>query len=448
MVKWLQQRLAAGGISARIEPVRIEPARIDPERALIGRSPVGRLIALTSSHLGRSVVRQAHICRYLVRSMSDARREGHVGLVAAESAIEPWAVRAADLFDVPLVRVNLVTAGDAARAANSISHGTCRSRITECWVHCADGVSRDDVVIQMADQVDCVFLRAKGTIEQALRKRLAARTDASTRIAIDDPPTDKRTCRAVKDLMEHGALGWYCAEGYCPAGYRPAKYCPAVRPLSRRSHHTPSIRWSSDDWARRGGDSVDDGWLVHCTRTCDGPWPGQTLRQHRDALLLGDRSLALADKHSPLGSLRRILQTRRLIASALASDRTHPVVCFSAVALQTLLKRRRYRPHLHRWDYEPYGIAIRKSVASACGFEPVIYGSPADRRRLKPSQAYRFQAVGRTYDWTAECEWRSPRDVDLDRLHPSDVRVFVRTRTEAMELPDRFPVTPVGHLLD
>jgi hypothetical protein len=145
-----------------------------------------------------------------------------------------------------------------------------------------------------------------------------------------------------------------------------------------------------------------------------------------------------------LDSLRRIVQKRRLIGSALASGRSWPVVCFSENSLSGLLSQRRYRPHLHRWDYEPYGIAIRKSAAISDGVQPVIYGSGNDRAKLPMAERYRFQAIGKTYDWTQEREWRCAGDVDLERFDPKDVRVFVRDQSEARWIGTRFSVSVVG----
>ena len=196
---------------------------------------------------------------------------------------------------------------------------------------------------------------------------------------------------------------------------------------------------ATSDWAATEGE-----WLIHCTRECSGPWPGQTERQHRDELLLGAAMMTSNQKRSALESLCRIVRKRRLVGSALASDRSWPVVCFSEQPLAGLLSQRRYRSHMHRWDYEPYGVAIRKSAAMAAGFQPVVYGSGKDRAKLSMSERYRFQSVGKTYDWTQEREWRCAGDVDLDQFDPKDVRLFVRDKSEAHQVGGRFKVGVVG----
>ena len=140
----------------------------------------------------------------------------------------------------------------------------------------------------------------------------------------------------------------------------------------------------------------------------------------------------------------RIVRGKRLIASATASDRRFPVVCFSSCSLESLLSQRTYRPHLHRWDYEPFGIAIRKDAAVRAGLRPAIYGQPAKRESLADHDRYRFQAIGNTFDWTREREWRSLGDVDLSRFDSNDVRVFVPESSLASSLGTHFPVSVVA----
>uniref|UniRef100_UPI0035660155 hypothetical protein n=1 Tax=Stieleria sp. TaxID=2795976 RepID=UPI0035660155 len=87
MMETLNDRLQRSEINADVKAA----ADVD---SLRGRT----WLALTSSHLGTSTRLHAEVCRYISRSMIEARQAGHVLLVAAGSAIESWAVRAADLF--------------------------------------------------------------------------------------------------------------------------------------------------------------------------------------------------------------------------------------------------------------------------------------------------------------------------------------------------------------
>ncbi len=162
-------------------------------------------------------------------------------------------------------------------------------------------------------------------------------------------------------------------------------------------------------------------WLIHCTRGRVGRWPDETERQYRDSMLLGTASSA---QRGPLDALTRIVRSGRIVAGARASNHGYPVVCFSALSLQRLLESRCFRPHLGRWDYEPYGVAIRTSSAQKQGVQPVIYGKKSDRARLPEEDQFRFHPQGTTYDWGREREWRSRRSIDLGSIDREDVRVF------------------------
>ncbi len=343
-------------------------------------------IAVVSSHLGHNPILHRDVCRNLAQAMIQCRRRDAVLLVAAGSAIQPWAIRAAELFGVSVLQV-VIGAEDA------------KSDTPALRIQAADAAAlpRDAAVIHLADRVDAVYVRRKGKIAQALLNRVSKLQDATTRVASTRLPK----C-AAKELIQAGAIGWV----RLPPTLRQQGDVP---PLV----HKPTFE---DDWMHQDGE-----WLVHCTRACDGPWPGQTESQYRDELLLG----VDAPARTPVQTLQRIIRSRRLIASAIVSVKTHPVVCFSSVAIADLLIARAYRPHLKRWDYEPWGIAVRKSAAISLGVQEVIYGSAKDRNQILSADQYRFQAAGQTFDWTNEKEWRLEGDLPLDAFATKDVRVFV-----------------------
>lgn len=348
----------------------------------VGRAD-GSTLAVVSSRLGRDPSRHRQICRYLSRSMLDCRSRQRAVVVASGSAIEPWAVRAAELFAVPLVRIAI---DNEKRPADLIvaSDGT-------------RPLSRDEVVIESAERVDAVYVRRGGEIEKLLRRRIATRGDGTTRVAV----TLESTCAAER-LIAAGAVGWHLT--------------PRQLPLGADTLGTGSTLDAAEDWTR-----TPDRWLVHCTRGSTGPWPGETFRQYRDAILLADDR---ASERRPIDALARIVRSGRLVAGATATSAHHPVVCFSGVPLLELLARRCFRPHLGRWDYEPYGVALRRTAAERIGIQRVIYGDPSRRATLKPADRFRFHPVGKTFDWQTEQEWRSAETVDLHRLSPADVHIF------------------------
>ena len=393
---------AESGLASRL--IRLGRAVGDVE--VIPETRVSRptpLQGLTCSRLGHDPACQQVVCRFLVRSVVQARDRGAKLLVASGSAIEPWARRAAELFSVPLQIVS-IDRGEP-------EHVIVRSR---------DGrsLSRDAVLIALADRVDAFYVRRGGTVERCLRDRIEQWQDASTRVAVGAGPR----CAAAS-LIDRGAIGWYLAD----AEDEDEDEEPLRVDLTRH-----------DAWTR-----TDGQWLVHCTRGRVDAWPGETQRQFRDGMLLAGGYTA---NRGPLQALIRIVRSGRLVAAAQTTRRSHPVVCFSAVPLVELMQRRCFRAHLGRWDYEPYGVAIRLDAARNMGIQPVIYGDPKERDMLARRDRYRFHPVGKTYDWRSEREWRSAETVDLTRLADGDVRVFVRDAGDAASLPNirPWPVTVIG----
>ncbi len=337
------------------------------------------LVGLTSSRLGRDLMLHRHVCQFLSRSLLDARDRGAAVVVAEGSAIEPWAIRAAELFGVPCLRLQ---------------------------VH--DDVSRDAAVIAIGDRVDAVYVRGGGTIASWLKRRIETLADASTRVAI----FGTGTCAAAR-LIEAGAIGWY----------RPRMNASVIEQAASAS--------SDESWMR-----TDGQWLIHCTRRRDGPWPGETMDQYRDAMLVDHPA---ATRRAPIDALERIVSSRKLIASSVATAKHHPVVCFSAVPLAELLDRRCFRPQLGRWDYEPFGIAIKTAAAKRSGLRPVIYGEPDRRKQLSVEDRYRFHPIGKTFDWRSEREWRSSGTLNLEQFHADELHVFAVDSPDARMKLSRSP---------
>ncbi|WP_144058191.1 hypothetical protein, partial [Novipirellula maiorica] len=63
------------------------------------------LVGITSSRLGRDPHLHRRVCQFLSRRMLDLRQSQSTLVVAAGSAIEPLAMRAAELFHVPIIRL-------------------------------------------------------------------------------------------------------------------------------------------------------------------------------------------------------------------------------------------------------------------------------------------------------------------------------------------------------
>ncbi|MFO0816322.1 MAG: hypothetical protein U1A77_00185 [Pirellulales bacterium] len=182
----------------------------------------------------------------------------------------------------------------------------------------------------------------------------------------------------------------------------------------------PCFERATDEWP----------WpaLVHWTRRREGPWPGQTEEQYIDELL-DERP---ERDRSALAVLERIIAERRLRASRLSLRGGEPMVCWADVSPQTLVDGRVFRTHRHRWDFEPYGLAVRREWLQHCGARPVIYGDDAKWEELSEQDRPWFQRQGtrvgrrgKSIDWRIEGEWRVRGDVDLANVPSDSALVFV-----------------------
>lgn len=375
---------------------------------------------LVSSRWGRDPQRHWKCGQFLMRSMRQACSRGSVLLVASDSAVEPWALRASRLTGAQLLRV-----GFAKRNGR---------RSPQILVRCPENfdIPRDQGVIVMADRIDALYVRRGGRIEHGLTRWLDGRSGSAVRVGITALPD----CAALR-LIDKGAVGWLLSDTHVSrASLATSAQTVQTHPthaINRRPavSASPVSRCTTHEWLSESGQ-----WLVHCTRASQGKWPDETLAQYRDEILMSDRAVA---NRTALDSLGRIIRMRQLVASAIVSSRRYPVVCWSAVPLLDLLRQRCFRAHVQRWDYEPYGVAVRVEAIHRLGGRPVIYGESGEREKLPESEKYRYQAVGKSIDWRKEKEWRHAQSLSLVALNPTDVRVFAvdscLTRSRLSDLP-------------
>lgn len=349
-----------------------------------------RWYAIVSSRLGRPVEKRRRWFHLLQRVVQQAAAEEAALTLVEGTAAEPWVTRAAELYGLATVRI------------------------------CVDDPQeRDRALVHLADRVYGLRVRRGGRVESLLTERILD-DPVSVRVAIWDEPQD-----AGAELIARGAVGWWLT----------TEQAGEDDEDSLRRVDASSSVWDESPW--------DDGpWLIHCTRGRSGRWPWQSQQQWRDEVLLGgEEGLDLG----PAEVLQRILRERLIRGSAVVTS-AGPVVCFSAARIEKLLARRTFRSHLGRWDYEPFGIAIRRNVIERIGGSPVVYAHSWTDSRLSPEERWRFQACGTTFDWRSEEEWRVPGSVDLRSIAADDAVVFVGDAASARPLAalSRWPVSVVG----
>jgi len=118
-----------------------------------------------------------------------------------------------------------------------------------------------------------------------------------------------------------------------------------------------------------------------------------------------------------------------------------PTVCLFDAPIAEL---RRLLTRANRRRYQPFGIALDKSYAFACGARPVIYMPLTEARRmLAEEELWRVVALDPGHnppiDWTFEREWRVR---DQLALPPRGAVALVETWRDVDEIYDRFDGTP------
>ncbi len=287
--------------------------------------------------------------------------------------------------------------------------------------------ARDRTLIQSADTVLVLGIRTIGNVHRCLRERL----DSGRAVELID--LEGLQPRAVReDLISHGAYLW------APSQVAPVAQVASCQPQPPKVIEIVPFP-SGEEWS----------FLSHTTRACAGPWPDESLARYVDSLLDGDDS---AD-HSAVATLVRIIRQRKLIAGHRTIRGGYPMVCLTEVPLLELPHLRQFRSHRTRWDFEPFGICVRKQWLLDRGTRPVIYGNEelwdtlteTDRPFFQRNNAANMDsATGRQdIDWSEEREWRHRGDLDLSGLGISDALVFVPNfqSAERLAIVSPWPLT-------
>lgn len=188
-------------------------------------------------------------------------------------------------------------------------------------------------------------------------------------------------------------------------------------------------------WPDFGEFSGESSYLIHYTRSCPGPWPGQTMAQYCRSLIDGSEVSA----HKAFDTLQRILDEKLIRGSNRLTRGTASAVSLTECLPNELSTIVTWRPGLIRWNFEPYGLAVQKNALMRLGARPVVYGTEETLRELPEDEKYLFQ-IKKTdeKDWTAEKEWRLAGDLLLAFIKPDDLVVIVPDPEEARIIENRF----------
>ncbi len=335
---------------------------------------------------------------------------------------------------------------------------------------------QDRLAIGMSDLVVALSVHAGGNIDRLLRMRLAESsfplasvfvavptqrhrdlakyTTADNRTSDTAALSNARKNKAVTstdDWLSRGAVGWYIVEHRSKLSFD-WPVCRRVSQPVAQQLCAPLTRVHLSD--SKDGNMGCGNWLVHCTRGNAGPLPEESDASFRyRAWLAGVQ----AQSH-PFLTLTRICREWMLKGTSHITRTDQQCVSFSAVPLLELLSRRTFRSHLSRWDWEPYGLLVRREALEQLGARPVQYGCESDYDSMDQESKPYFQPQGRSKrgagakvvggesegvnDWSEEREWRLLGDLMLSSLPENSLRLFVRTRREAEQM-SRFAPCPV-----
>jgi hypothetical protein len=181
-----------------------------------------------------------------------------------------------------------------------------------------------------------------------------------------------------------------------------------------------------------------EDYLYHYTRSCPGPWPGQSYKDFLLSLLHNEPLAA----HTALAALIRILFESLIRASSRIVRGDHAVVSWTSGPPPDIDAIRRWNPALIRWTFEPYGIAVKRKVLRELGARPAIYAPSTIYEKLPGKERFRFQLHDPPQcSWKNEREWRLPHDFDLTHLSRDEAFGFVSTASDLETLGEQIACT-------
>lgn len=343
--------------------------------------------------------------------------------VVEGTTAEEYVARGSELFGIPRLRIHfsaevVSSEADLLDWLREVQHRTTSDSAvsqleSNAWISpqlttTASDIRNDrspaDAILTMAgERIVALHCLAEGNVETVLSRRME-HDDLSKPIVLL-AVTDKSP-PASEAVMKLGGVPWYLNSEHL-----------GKQPVSQADFSAIANRDST--FPSDGPLESPAEWLCHWTRPSFGPWLDQPSDDFMDELILGCET---ADR-SAVAALLRIMSQQKIIASVSTAGEP-PTVSFTAVALADFRQRRIFRRHKQRFDFEPWGIAIRKSVLEAHEAEAVEYltaDSPESSARFTQRQFDKNNQI----DWSTEREWRLAGDLNLNDLPDDSVCVFV-----------------------
>ena len=267
--------------------------------------------------------------------------------------------------------------------------------------------------------------------------------------ALDGQPAEfcqvEESARATKEdiLMRRDEAVVHAADILIPISIRPGGHMAALLESARatgkeivkdfevsKPSRKPMLTYHLDSAALNPDiDSVAGQYLIHWTRTSNSAWQDERLIDYYAAIVRSE-----AYPRSALDTLRHIVSSRRIIASARHMPENIPTVALSSLPPREVIPLMRWRTRYSEMSFEPYGIGIRTDFAARLNIRPAVYYEGKNTPPEASATPWLCQSIGSKTDWRQEQEYRHKGDLLLDGLPKDALCLFCRFPEEALQL--------------
>jgi len=402
-----------------------------------GQISNGKRIAPVSSRISLDLENQLEWFARLRTLLVRLNSKSETLVIAEDSTTFRYARHLARLFELSVLEISkcknakrlgdILSAEDKAEEKSDVPKQTTVHVLVD-----SNRCALDELQISIADEIRCLKVSKSGLINRLLRMELGkhlgdadSRGDGRRKL-IYVPIHDPKSKTSAEDLVELGAVGWYATSKKGQSGNDSSEHNRVPDYVETYGHRISSLKLSSAQALE-----MENEFLHHFTRPAYRGWIDQSESDYFDQLLLKD---AVGNRtglnHDALGTLCRILVSQRLLGNNSITRSRHSVCCFTEIPWSQFSAFRKFRSHVQRWDFMPYGISIRRNVFKELGGRPVLYGDEDSWQSIEDDERPFFQRSKRSgspdaEDWTSEREWRILGDIDISRIDRNDIVAFV-----------------------
>lgn len=331
------------------------------------------------------------------------------------------------------------------------------------WLKNRDIVLRSSVGMQTWELVTAVASMERIPLRLYLPSSLSKANDGQVAIfrnyALDGQPVEfcqiEESARATKEdiLMRRDEAVVHAADILIPISIRPGGHMAALLESARakgkeivkdfevtKQSKNPSLAYHLDAASLNPEiDALAGQYFIHWTRASNSAWQDERLIDYCAAIVRSE-----AYPRSALDTLRHIVSSRRIIASARHMPENISTVALSSLSPRDVIPLMRWRARYSEMSFEPYGIGIRTDYASHLNVHPVVYYEGKHPPPKASTSPWLYQSIGMKTDWRQEQEYRHKGDLLLDGLPKDALYLFCRFSEEALQLERDFGIKAIA----